>query len=223
MSSGRMHVDFVDLTIPIRSGTPSFPGEPGGYVVPFAELAVQGWVSHQLLLYTHLGTHLDAPSHFIKDGGGIETWPLAQLIGPAIIARLRGEPQTGEVNYSDFDWPRAPVPGDRVLLHTGWGRRWGQQNYFSGFPSLSLQLVHQLIEAGVVLVGMDTPTPHERDPEIVHEALLGNRVAVLEGLVRLEEVPGSSGELICLPLLLVGLDGAPCRVVFRAGTEGGQQ
>ncbi|HLW58578.1 MAG TPA: cyclase family protein [bacterium] len=211
-------MDFIDLTIPIRNGTPSIPGEPGGYVLPFAKFAVQGWVSHQLLLYTHLGTHLDAPSHFIKDGGGIETWPLTQLIGPAIIARLRGEPQSGEVDYGDFDWPREPGSGDRVLLHTGWGKRWGAGGYFSGFPSLCLQLVQRLIEAGVVLVGMDTPTPHEQDPKTMHEALLGSQVAVLEGLIRLEEVPGSSGELICLPLPLVGLDGAPCRVVFRADT-----
>ena len=218
-----MHVDFIDLTIPIRNGTPSFPGEPGGYVLPFAQFAAQGWVSHQLVLYTHLGTHLDAPAHFLSGGAGVEEWPIAQLIGPAMVVRLRAEPRCGEVDFDDFVWPRPLVPGDRVLLQTGWGNRWGSVGYFAAFPSLALALVQRLVASGVVLVGMDTPTPHEHEPKAVHEALLGNGVAVLEGLVRLDEVPGSFGEIICLPLPLTGLDGAPCRVVFRPYAEEGRR
>ncbi len=210
---------LIDLTIPIQGGTPSFPGEPGSHVLPFANLAVQGWVAHQLLLYTHLGTHVDAPMHFLPDGGGVETWPLAQLCGPAMVTRLNGEPSGREVGYDDFDWPRPPAAGDRVLLATGWGRRWGEAGYFTGFPSLALPFVQRLAEDRIALLGMDTPTPHETEPKAVHEALLGRRVAVLEGLVHLDELPSAFGELICLPLPLVGLDGAPCRAVWRTTGE----
>lgn len=208
-------VDLIDLSIPIGQGTKSFPGEPGGFALPFAEFSVQGWVSHQLVLYTHLGTHVDAPSHFLADGAGIETWPLSQLCGPAMIARLRGGGEPREVGYDDFDWPRTPHAGDRVLLHTGWGQRWGTDGYWSGFPSISLELAGRLAGAGVVLLGMDTPTPHETEPKAVHEILLSNRIAVLEALIHLERCTSPIGELICLPLPLVGLDGAPCRAVFR--------
>lgn len=210
---------MIDLTIPIRQGTPSFPGEPGGYAIPFADLAQQGWVSHQLLLYTHLGTHIDAPQHFLVHGPGVETWSLDQLCGPALVATLRTVPDSAELRYDAFDWPRAPGPGDRVLLHMKWGGHWGRGDYFSGFPSLSSSLADRLVQAGVVLVGMDTPTPHRSEPRLVHEILLKARVVILEGLIHLETLPGPFGDLWCLPLPLEGLDGAPCRVVF-CPTEG---
>lgn len=212
-------MNLIDLTIPLENGSPSFPGEPGGHFLPFADFAAQGWVSHQLVLYTHLGTHIDAPRHFLAQGAGVEAWPLSQLCGPAMIARLRGAPRAGEVGYDDFAWPRPPAAGDRVLLHTGWGQQWGREGYFAGFPSLGLALVERLAGIGIALVGMDTPTPHETEPQGVHEVLLGAGVVVLEGLVHLEDVPGSFGELFCLPLPLVGLDGAPCRAVLRPQGE----
>lgn len=212
-------MELIDLTLPIVHGMPSYPGEPGAHFLPFARIEAQGWASHQLLLYTHLGTHLDAPGHFLTEGGGVDSWPLDQLVGPALVAKLRRSPTAGEVVPEDFVWPRAPKPGERVLLATGWGSRWGSADYFVGFPSLSLSLVEFLVQAGVVLVGMDTPTPHETLVREVHTALLSRRVAVLEGLWQLERVPHPFGELICLPLPLVGMDGSPARVVFRPRQE----
>jgi arylformamidase len=216
--AGVKDVSLIDLTIPLEDGTPSFPGEPGGHFLPFASFAAQGFVAHQLLLYTHLGTHIDAPAHFLPGGAGVERWPLDQLIGPAMVVRLR-EGAAGEVDREDFVWPRPVREGDRVLLHTGWDRHWGSPAYFTGFPSLSPACATFLADAGVALVGMDTPTPHEHRPEEVHRILLGGGVAILEGLTGLGRIPHPFGELICLPLPLVGLDGAPVRAVFRP--EGG--
>lgn len=208
-------MDLIDLTIPIENGMKSFPGEPGAFVMPFADLATQGFVAHQVLLYTHLGTHLDAPRHYLSGGAGIEAWPLDQLCGPAMVARLRPDTRSGTLGMDDFLWPRAPQAGDRVLLATGWGARWGNEDYFTRFPSLSPALCTSLAEAGIALLGMDIPTPSEHEGQIVHEVLLEHRVAVLEGLVHLEDIPGRYGELLCLPLPLRGLDGAPCCVAFR--------
>ncbi|MDA8346934.1 MAG: cyclase family protein [Thermaerobacter sp.] len=207
-------MQLIDLTIPIEHGMKSFPGEPGGFVMPFADLATQGFVAHQVLLYTHIGTHLDAPRHFLPDGEGVEAWPLEQLCGPAMVVRMRAGAQ-GPIDIEDFVWPRPPQAGDRVLLATGWGAHWGEEDYFRAFPSLSLHLCTELASARIALLGMDIPTPSEHEAQGVHEALLLRRVAVLEGLIRLDELPGDFGELLCLPLLLQGLDGAPCRVAFR--------
>ena len=193
----------------------SFPGEPGGFALPFADLTSHGFVAHQLLLYTHLGTHVDAPLHFLPGGQGVEAWPLSQLCGPAMVVRARPASPERPLGMEDFDWPRPPREGDRVLLDTGWAARWGQEGYFRAFPSLGRDLCQTLATSRIALLGMDLPTPSETDGPAVHEILLASRVAVVEGLLHLREIPGSYGELLCLPLPLHGLDGAPCRAAFR--------
>ena len=206
---------YVDLSIPIANGIPSFPGEPGGYVIPFASHDVQGWVSHQLLLYTHLGTHVDAPGHFIPNGKGVLDWRLEQLIGPALIVRLRRGIEGGEeLQREDFHWPREPMAGDRIIVHTGWDKEWGTDQYFNKFPSLGVELVEYLVGCRIGLLGMDTPTPHASQGAVVHELLLGNAIVIVEGLANLDRIPVVEGQIICLPLPLQGLDGSPARVVF---------
>lgn len=213
-------VRFVDLSIPIVQGIPAFPGEPGGHILPFASHEVQGWVSHQLLLYTHLGTHMDAPAHFIRGGKGILDWDLSQLIGPAMIIRLSHGIKGGEeLQRGDFLWPREPIPGDRVIVHTGWDKTWGTDQYFGQFPSLGVKLIEYLVECRIGLLGMDTPTPHASQAAVVHQLLLGAGIAIVEGLANIDRVPTVEGTVICLPLPLQGLDGSPARVVFGHGTE----
>ncbi|MHB1629440.1 MAG: cyclase family protein [Bacilli bacterium] len=213
-------MQYVDLSIPIVNGIPSFPGEPGGYIIPFAAHEVQGWVSHQLLLYTHLGTHVDAPSHFIPSGKGVLDWDLAQLIGPALIIKLSHGINGGEeLRRQDFQWPRPLVAGDRIVVHTGWDKAWGTDQYFKNFPSLGLELVEYLVGCNIGLLAMDTPTPHASQADAVHQLLLSNGTVIVEGLANIDRIPVVEGQIICLPLPLQGLDGSPARVVFGYETE----
>lgn len=201
-----------DLTIPIQHGIESFPGEPGGFFVPFASIEGQGFLSHQMLLYSHGGTHVDAPRHFLQGGSDVAAMPLTRLMGPAMV--VDAVPRDRSVRLSDIHWPRDPEPGDRVLLRTGWGTHWGQPDYFSSFPNLGLDVVHYLAHQRIAVLGLDTPTPNEEDPRAVHEILLGQQIILIEGLINLERIPTCDGVLICLPLPVVGLDGSPARVVF---------
>lgn len=209
---------MIDLTIPIDHGIESFPGEPGSFFIPFASIARQGFLSHQMLLYSHGGTHVDAPRHFLPGGGDVASMPLDKLVGPAMVAdvKVQGE----EIRLADIHWPRVPAPGDRVLLRTGWGRHWGRDDYFASFPNLGLEVAQYLAEKGVGLLGLDTPTPHSKEPLAVHEALLSREIVIVEGLVNLERITGTEGMLLCLPLPLVGLDGAPARVVYIEDGDG---
>ncbi len=213
-------MQYVDLSIPIVNGIPSFPGEPGGYIIPFASHEMQGWVSHQLLLYTHLGTHVDAPGHFIHNGTGILDWKLTQLIGPAMIVKLRHGINGGEeLQYQDFEWPREPMAGDRIIVHTGWDKKWKTDQYFINYPVIGVELIEQLVGRNISLLGMDTPTPHSSQNDVVHHLLLSNKVVIVEGLANIDRIPVVEGQIICLPLPLQGLDGSPARVVFGYETE----
>jgi arylformamidase len=210
---------YVDLTIPLVSGTSSYPGEPGGFFLPFARLPKDEFTSHQLVLYTHLGTHVDAPSHFLEGEDGVDALPIDSLVGDAMVVRALRPLDGREVMVGDLHWPRPARPGDRVLFDLKWGERWGQDTYFHGHPDLSRPLVEHLVASGVRLVGVDTPTLSTRHVQEVHRRLLGAGVVVIEGLVRLDRVSADFGHLICLPLPLVGLDGSPARVVLEVGED----
>ncbi len=194
-------------------GVESCPGEPRGYFMPFATIEEHGWASHQLLLYTHGGTHVDAPSHFVPGGTDVASMPLDTLIGPALVADAR--PGGEDITMAAIKWPREPRPGDRVIIRSGWETRQGTPEYFTQTPCLGLDVASYLAEKGVVMVGLDLPTPNRHHPHEVHYILLGKQIVIIEALTNLTRIPTAEGTLICLPLPLVALDGSPARVVFQ--------
>lgn len=212
-------MQMVDLTIPIFHGIESYPGEPGGAFLPFASIQRNGFLSHQLLLYSHGGTHVDAPSHFLPKGSDVMAMPLEQLIGPVVVADV--DVHEREIGLNDIHWSRDLRSGDRVLLRTGWGSHWGRDDYFEAFPNIGLETAEYVATQGVVLLGLDTPTPHAHKAQEVHEILLKRNIIIIEGLINLEKISSTQGVLICLPLPGVGLDGAPARVVFVDNLDDG--
>lgn len=158
----------------------------------------------------HLGAHTDAPNHYVGGGPGIEARPLDLYLGPCEVRRVavaRGE------RIPPLDRPpRAP----RVLLHTGTfpdPDRWNND-----FAALSVPLVQQLADAGVVLVGLDTPSVDLFDDRalLAHHAIAARDLAILEGVV-LDAVPDGVYTLIALPLRLAGCDASPVRAVLVEG------
>ncbi len=61
-------MEIVDLTLPLFSGCPVFPGQPEVVIFPWHTLEAHGHVTHALFLVDHSGTHIDAPAHFIAGG-----------------------------------------------------------------------------------------------------------------------------------------------------------
>lgn len=172
----------------------------------------------QLSVATHIGTHLDAPSHFIEGGGTIDRVPLDTLVGPAVVVSVDksgGE----EVTAQDLGGVEPEVsPGDALLLRTGWGNKFGTDEYLH-HPYLSEDAAEWILDHGFRLVGLDTVTPdmpgHLRPEGFnfpVHHLLLGNDVLIAENLF-LEGVVGRRLTLIVGSLKITGGDGAPARVL----------
>ncbi|PSR22565.1 MAG: hypothetical protein C7B45_06475 [Sulfobacillus acidophilus] len=205
---------IIDLTIPMQDGLiESCPGEPRGHFMPFASIAQNGWASHQLLLYTHGGTHLDAPSHFIANASDVAALSLEAMIGPAFVADVTvDDDQTFTVD--DIRWPRPPQAGERVLLRTGWEKRRGTPEYFTRSPHLGLDVAQYAVDRQLTLIGLDLPTPNRQFPREVHQILLGAGILLIEALINLTAIEEPEGVLTCLALPLVGMDGSPVRAVW---------
>jgi kynurenine formamidase len=202
-------VTLVDLTVPIVPGMPHHPVHHAPELNPYARHEDGGWRATTIIVSSHLGTHVDAPSHYLRDGATLEHLRIEDLVGPAEVVRLGGVAPLQELTPNDLP----PTDATRLLLHTGWLEQVGDNDprYFTEYPSITPALAHELIARGVVLIGLDSPSV-DYDPGETHHILLGAGVVIVENLTGLEKLP-SRVDLTVLPLPIVGGDGCPARAI----------
>lgn len=207
-----------DISAPLRAELVTWPGVVERFdrhtVASFD--AGDAMTVSQLHLGAHAGTHIDAPCHFLPGGGGIETLPTDALIGPAHVIDV--PPGAAVISADLLDDMAIPEGTTRLLARTsnsGWSRR--ATAFDEGYVAFDAPAATWCVDHGMVLVGIDylSVEPFDADARDfpVHRTLLGAGVVVLESL-DLAGVPPGSYDLVVLPLLIPGSDGAPARAVL---------
>jgi arylformamidase len=203
---------IYDVTQPVSPAMPVWPGDPPVILERVASMERGDRLNLSRLAGTvHIGTHVDAPLHFVAGAADVTLLPLDVLIGPARVVEF---PDTDVITAESL--ARFDLNGvKRLLFKTRNGQlRWDE--FDAGFVALALGAAQWVIELGVQLVGVDYLSVERFGGDgSVHRALLGAGVVVVEGLDLRAVLPGDY-ELYCLPLKLVGSDGAPARVVLIA-------
>ena len=199
---------FIDLTIPIAEGMPFNPDHFSPEITSSASIETHGWSASKLVLDSHLGTHMDAPCHFVAGGQSLDQLALDVLIGPVQVVHLE---QIGEQEaLTPAFFPL--ITQTRLLIHTGWSRRaLHTPAYFTRYPSVTPETAAYLVDNGVRLLGLDCPSV-DYDPGKTHVALLGRGTVIIENLVNLDQLP-TYCSLMALPLPIKGGDGCPLRAV----------
>ncbi len=214
---------LYDISPPLGRLTAVFPGDTPLERQLVLDLRRGDPVTLSALRATcHLGAHVDAPSHYDPDGATIGERPLAPFIGPCRLVRVNvmqgGLVTARMVRTALAAGPEAPRDGrpdvERILIATGTYP--DSSTFTADFAALSPELVDWLAEAGVTLVGIDTPSVDPADSKDLpaHQAVRRHDMNILEGVV-LGHVPPGVYELIALPLRLVAFDGSPVRAVLR--------
>jgi arylformamidase len=205
-------MQIYDISVPLVTGLPGYPGDPPVVVESVLTLAAgDGAQVARLTLADHSGTHIDAPSHMLADGAPVDGVPLAALIGPVLVADLRGVAMVGARELAEL--PLAGV--QRLLLKTDNSRLWNLPDFYPDYVALSEDGAQFLLRAGIRLVGIDYLSIERFGGDgAVHRLLLGDGVVILEGL-DLSAITAGCYELLCLPLRLAGGGGAPARAVLR--------
>lgn len=208
---------LIDLSHPLEHGQLNFPFDPKISVISHSTPATLGYNMTQVSMASHQGTHLDAPFHFYDDGKTIDLMRLEQFYGPATLVDLApgGHLDAKTPLTVELFKPHAAKfqPGAKVIYRTGWSRQFGTPEFFSEFPTLTLEAARWIAEQRIGLLGMDTPTP-STDWKECHLILLkrGIEVVIVEGLTNLDQLP-ERFTFIGFPLNLRGRDGAPIRAV----------
>jgi arylformamidase len=209
---------IYDVSVPLSSALPTYPGDPGIQIHDWSKLANGDGANVSALNFgAHTGTHVDAPAHFIEGARKVDALALDVLIGEAHVVEV---PEDKRVVDEDFVVTNCPAGATRIIFKTRNSSFWtGDFTEFrTDFTYLDLLAAQRLARTGVKLVGIDYLSVEKfnsKDHE-VHHALLSHDVIIVEGL-NLTGVPPGKYELICLPLRLrshLG-DGAPARAVLR--------
>ena len=206
-------MEILDVSIPIRSRMPIWPGN-AGVAMRRVEAIADGAVANvsAVDLGAHTGTHVDAPNHFLEGEPGVDTVALEPLIGDAVVVDATAVQKT--VDAAAVAALGVPAGTDRVLLKTRNSQLWERDEFSDEIVALDESGARALLDLGVRLIGIDYLSIG--DPG-AHRALLGARTAVVEGLDLRAVAPGPY-RLICLPLKLVGSDGGPARAVLLRTT-----
>lgn len=207
-----MAIRIIDLTREMRDGMETYPGDVVGMRLDrLARPEAHGFnLSRFAKLSSHCGTHLDAPLHFVSDGSDVASLPLRLF--PAVVLPAQKK-AIGPEAFSQA----GPLDGRAVLLHTGWDSRLETPTYYRDAPFLTPEAARLLVEKGVGLIGIDSPSvdPFDSRDYPVHRILLGAGIPFVEGLVRLGEVARQPGALhfLAFPLKVKGAEASPVRAV----------
>lgn len=205
---------WIDVTVGLKDGMPHWPGDPAckiRRVVSMDDGAVCN-LTH-LSMSAHTATHMDAPRHFIADGQTMEQMPMEAVIGRCRVIEMKSRSQISAKELQSLRLRR----GERVLFKTrNSARSWKMDEFDKDFVSIRQDAAAYLVEREVMTVGVDYLSigGFEKDGVETHQIMLGAGIWVIEGLDLSKVKPGSY-DLICLPLKIIGADGAPCRVVLR--------
>ncbi len=205
---------FIDISRPLHTGAPNWPGDlPTDFRLGMRIAEGKPCNLGQLRLSVHNGTHADAPFHYNDQGLKIDELPPDLFIGPARVIDARGH-AAFTVQLFDGINPAELAATPRVLFRTD---VWLDRDTFpTQWPLLAPGLPRWLADHGVRLIGLDLPSvdPLTNTDMAIHHQLDAANVLIIESL-DLREVPAGVYELIALPLKLRGADGSPVRAVLR--------
>jgi len=195
---------FIDVTRPLSSTMLVYPGD----LRPTFSQQEQGqYLISDFHMSTHTGTHIDAPSHYLRSGTTIDTIPLAYLIGKCRVLDVHS---AGSAITADRLRGRVGCV-ERLLLKTSFS---GSDRFTKNYPCLTVDAAQFIIKTGIHCIGIDSPSIESYHCDgAVHRELLGNDCIVIE-LLDLSSVKEGEYDMVALPLRLKGLDGSPARVVL---------
>ena len=201
---------YIDLTHTFNNQMPVFPGDSSADLIKVADVAKDGVAAYEVKTSMHVGKHMDAPAHMLLGGKFLHEYPVEKFFGRGIIIDARGKSSAGPELLEGVEIKK----GDVVLVYFDWSTEFGKDDYYQNYPELSEGFASKLCEAGVSILGMDTPSP-DRAPYSVHKILLKRDILIIENLTNLQAlISHKNFKLIALPTKFEA-EAAPCRVIAR--------
>jgi arylformamidase len=210
---------IYDITLTISNELPVWPGDTPIDLRRNRDMQDGDVITlSQFTSTVHVGTHLDAPLHFVRGGHGVDRIDLHKLIGPCTVVDL---PDVDSIDAQSLEQAHIPADVTRLLCRTRNSQYWlrGDKVFHTDFVAIDPSGAEWIVQHGIQLVGIDYLSVGSYDNGFpTHEILLSHGVVPVEGLDLSRIEPGEY-QLICLPLKLKDCDGAPVRAVLMRNKQ----
>ena len=204
---------WLDVTVGLRSGMAHWPGDPEVVIEHSQEIGEDSNCNlTHISMSAHTATHMDAPLHFIDGARSIDAMPLDTVIGPARVIGIRHRTVIDAPELREHRIRK----GERILFKThNSATCWKTDEFVKDYVHITPDAARLLAAKKLRCVGVDyLSVGAYEDGAETHRILLAAGVWIIEGL-NLSAVSPGRYDLVCLPLKIIGSDGAPCRAAVR--------
>lgn len=208
---------IIDLTHTITADMPVYPGTEQPTLETVSNCERDGFCEKRLSMFSHTGTHVDAPAHLFSEGRTLDAFPAAQFVGKALVIDCRALAKGEAITMAQL----APY-GDKIyaadflLFCLGWDEKWGTDAYFDDYPCLGEDVMALILAGEYKGIGFDVMglDPVHYDQLKRHKQLFsGKEIINVENLCHLDECGTDLFLFACLPIKVAHADGAPARAV----------
>lgn len=217
---------IIDISPAIDAAALVWPGDISYSLSPNWSIEAGDTITvNTVTTTTHVGAHIDAPSHVVEGTHSVFETPLERCVGACVVVDVSdlvddASNPRGHAPAQDVRARIEAVAGseavERVLLrHSPAGERRGTE-WDPAIPGVDPEFMEWFGAQGGLLVGVDLVSfdPAESKELLAHRAGIAHGVVLLEGL-ELSAAPVGTAELIALPLPWRGADASPVRAVLR--------
>lgn len=208
-------MQVLDLSLEIDSDLQVFPGSPQPIFIKWTKYDVHSYDSEIMMMSTHTGTHLDAPSHFIPQTASIDMIGVDRLVSPALLLHVpKGANEL--ITPNDLRDIEKIGQGISIVFRTGWQNMIAKKEYMISNPGLSVDAAKLLAEKKVNAVGIDGPSIDIGSDKhfTTHKTLLDKGILIVENLCNLKNLEHKDKfTLLINPLKLKGASGSPVRAL----------
>lgn len=214
-------MQIIDLTHEIKEDMPCFGA---AWHCPFTieqmgTVDTVGRNTSKITIGSHCGTHIDSPRHFIKNGRTIDKIDLEELVGDVSIYDFTNLKENDCITVEMLKKLKIT---ERVIFNFNWADKFydSAQKFYNNYPYFSDDSADYLIQNGVKLVGMDTPSPDDSRIKLgsiedskIHKKFLSNNIILIEYLNNLNSIKDlNNWKIVAMPLKLKNCDGSSARV-----------
>ena len=209
---------IYDLTHTIRNDMPVYPGTEQPRLTTACTIEEVGYRETLLHMYSHTGTHMDAPAHMLPDGATLDSYAPEKLAGAAVVVDCRRQKAITLPLLQRYDLSGV----DFVLFCTGWDKKWGTPAYYENFPCLTAEAAAYLAALPLKGVGEDSISldPCDSTDFPNHIALMKADFINTENLKGLDALLGRRFTFVTLPLKFENADGCSCRAIAMEDQHG---
>jgi kynurenine formamidase len=206
---------IIDLSHLLNNQTPVYPGTEKPVFTQANIIDKDGFAETKICMYSHTGTHMDAPGHMISGAKSLDEFEVSQFYGSAICIDCN-KVLNATISLNDLlPFGDLIKQIDFILLKTLWSEKWLDNEYFGAFPTLSVQACEWLTGFNLKGIGLDTISIDKMGSQTMenHLIILRKGMVIIENLNNLQDIGNEIFTFSCFPVRYENADGSPVRAV----------